>query len=67
MYLYKTIPVRSRVSDEEELFWLDQCQHANNLESLVFSSEGDVKSIGTVDYWFRGKFNYNLGKISGNS
>jgi putative transposase len=29
--LYKTIPVKARLTDEEKLFWVDQCQHANSL------------------------------------
>lgn len=31
MHLYRTIPVRARFSREQELFWLDQCQHASSL------------------------------------
>lgn len=30
-HLYKTIPAKASFSDEESAFWLDQCQHANNL------------------------------------
>jgi putative transposase len=29
--LYKTIPVKTRFTDEEKLFWVDQCEHANSL------------------------------------
>ncbi|BAZ23431.1 transposase [Kalymmatonema gypsitolerans NIES-4073] len=29
--LYRTIPVRAKFTDEEKVFWLDQCQHANSL------------------------------------
>jgi putative transposase len=29
--LYKTIPVKARLTDEEKLFWVDQCQHASSL------------------------------------
>jgi len=29
--LYRTIPIRAKFSPEEELFWIDQCQHANSL------------------------------------
>ncbi len=29
--LYKTIPVKANFTDEEQAFWVDQCQHANSL------------------------------------
>jgi IS605 OrfB family transposase len=29
--LYKTIPVRAKFTEEEKLFWLDQCQNSNSL------------------------------------
>lgn len=29
--MYRTIPVKARFTDEEQAFWLDQCQHANSL------------------------------------
>ncbi len=29
--LYKTIPIRARFTEEEKVFWLDQCQRANSL------------------------------------
>lgn len=35
MCLYRTVTVRGRFSQEEELFWLDQCQHANSLTNCA--------------------------------
>lgn len=29
--IYKTIPIRAKFTQEEELFWVDQCHHANSL------------------------------------
>jgi putative transposase len=29
--LYKTLPVRAKFTDEENAFWVDQCEHANSL------------------------------------
>lgn len=33
--LYRTIPVKARFCDEEKVFWVDQCQHANSLINLA--------------------------------
>ena len=29
--MYKTVPLKAKFTDEEKVFWLDQCQHANSL------------------------------------
>lgn len=29
--MYKTIPVKARFTEEEQAFWVDQCEHANSL------------------------------------
>ncbi|HBB33938.1 MAG TPA: transposase, partial [Cyanobacteria bacterium UBA9273] len=29
--MYRTIPVKSRFTTEEQVFWVDQCEHANSL------------------------------------
>ena len=29
--MYRTIPVKANFTDEEQAFWIDQCQHANSL------------------------------------
>ncbi|BAY45415.1 transposase [Scytonema sp. HK-05] len=29
--LYRTIPVKAKFNDEEKVFWVDQCEHANSL------------------------------------
>ncbi len=29
--LYRTIPVRAKFTQEEKVFWVDQCEHANSL------------------------------------
>ncbi|MFB2768732.1 RNA-guided endonuclease TnpB family protein, partial [Pelatocladus sp. BLCC-F211] len=35
--MYKTIPVKARFTDEEKVFWIDQCQNANSLiNSAIF-------------------------------
>lgn len=33
--MYRTIPVRARFTDEELLFWSDQCRHANSLTNCA--------------------------------
>jgi putative transposase len=33
--LYKTVPVRAKFTDEEQAFWIDQCEHANSLINLA--------------------------------
>lgn len=29
--MYRTIPIRAKFTDEEQVFWIDQCEHANSL------------------------------------
>ena len=56
--LYKTIPVKARLTDEEKLFWVDQCEHANSLiNSAIFATRQNhyatLKELnsGFTTYW----------------
>ncbi len=33
--MFKTVPIRTKFSDEELAFWLNQCEHANSLINCV--------------------------------
>ncbi len=57
--MYKTIPIRAKFSLEEELFWLDQCRHANSLincavyltRSAYFAK---LETLGAYTTYWRG-------------
>jgi IS605 OrfB family transposase len=59
MLLYRTIPICAKFSLEEELFWLDQCQHANSLiNCAVYHTRqayfAKLESLGAYTTYWRG-------------